>query len=277
MKRACVIGWPIKHSRSPLVHGYWLRRYGIEGSYDKRAVPPEELARFLARLAENGMAGCNVTLPHKERAYALAGHKDEAARAVEAANTLWLEADGLHASNTDTYGFMTHLALSAPHWNDASRPVLMLGAGGAARAVAHGLVAGGARELRIVNRTRARAEELAERYGAAAVVVVDWEERERALADCGLVVNTTQLGMTGSPPLELDLTRLANDAVVADIVYAPLETPLLAAARAKGCTAIDGLGMLLHQAVPGFEKWFGVRPEVTRELRDLVVADLVGG
>lgn len=274
IKRACVIGWPIRHSRSPLIHGYWLKRYGVNGSYDKRAVAPEELADFLGHLAEHGLAGCNVTLPHKEQAFRLADVADDAARAVEAANTLWLEAGQLHASNTDTYGFMTHLAASAPRWNAARLPVVLLGAGGAARAILHGLLQGGAREVRLVNRTRARAEQLATHYGSE-VAVIDWAERERTLTDCGLLVNTTQLGMEGSPELELSLSRLATDAVVADIVYAPLETRLLAAARARGSIAVDGLGMLLHQAVPGFERWFGVRPEVTPELREIIVADLL--
>ncbi len=273
MKKACVIGWPIKHSRSPLIHGYWLKKYGLEGRYDKRAVEPEDLPDFLENLASNGLSGCNVTVPHKEAAFKLADHVDHAASAVQAANTLWLEGGRLHASNTDIYGFITHLNQSAPGWNDAGRPVALLGAGGAARAILFGLLQAGAREVRLLNRTIARAQDLASYYDHG-VEVVDWNRRDEALEGCGLVVNSTTLGMTGSPALELFLDRLPDDGVVSDIVYAPLETPLLAAAALKGCRTVDGLGMLLHQAVPGFERWFGVRPEVSDELRDLIVADL---
>lgn len=273
MKKACVIGWPIKHSRSPLIHGHWLDQYGIEGRYEKCAVEPEDLSEFLQNLAANGFSGCNVTVPHKETAFRLADVTDEAASAVEAANTLWLSNGKLHATNTDIYGFMTHLNSSAPGWNDLGRPVALLGAGGAARAILYGLVQAGAKDVRILNRTKARAMELASHY-TTGVSVVDWEGRDQALEDCGLVVNSTTLGMDGSPPLDLSLELLPRCSVVIDIVYAPLETPLLAAARQKGCRAVDGLGMLLHQAVPGFELWFGKRPEVTRQLRDLVVADL---
>ena len=273
MKKACVIGWPIKHSRSPLIHGYWLNQHGLNGSYDKVAVAPDDLADFLKNLEKNGYRGCNVTVPHKEAAFALADVVHEEARAVEAANTLWLEGGKLHATNTDIYGFMTHLDQSAPGWNDQQRPVALLGAGGAARAILFGLLNGGARDVRLFNRTRERAVELASFY-TDGVKVMDWETRNEGLADCGLVVNTTTLGMEGSHPLELSLATLPDDAVVADIVYVPLDTPLLAGAHNKGCRTVDGLGMLLHQAVPGFERWFGARPEVTDELRNLVVADL---
>ncbi len=273
MKKACVIGWPIKHSRSPLIHGYWLKKHGIEGSYDKRAVEPDDLADFLQSLEANGLSGCNVTVPHKERAFKLAETVDEAAKAVEAANTLWLEDGKLHASNTDIYGFVTHLNQTAPGWNDKGRPVALLGAGGAARAILYGLLQDGAPRIRLMNRTRKRADELSASYQNG-VTVIDWDKRHEGLEGCGLVVNSTTLGMAGSPALDLSLGALPDDAVVADIVYAPLETPLLASARQKGCRTVDGLGMLLHQAVPGFERWFGIRPEVTPELRDLVVADL---
>lgn len=273
MKNACVIGWPIKHSRSPLIHGYWLRQHGIEGSYTKRAVEPHELSDFLQNLQQHGFCGCNVTVPHKEAAFKLAEVVDEAASAVGAANTLWLDKGKLHASNTDIYGFMTHLDQSAPGWNDKDRPVALLGAGGAARAILYGLKQAGASDIRLFNRTKARADELKAYYDEG-VSVVDWDRRDEGLDDCGLVVNSTTLGMTGSPQLDLSLDALPGDAVVADIVYAPLETNLLAAARKKGCCGVDGLGMLLHQAVPGFERWFGVRPQVNKALRDLVIADL---
>jgi shikimate dehydrogenase len=274
MRRACVIGWPVEHSRSPLIHRYWLKHYGIDGDYVKEAVRPEELARFLGSLGARGYAGANVTLPHKEAALRAAESADEAAMAIGAANTLWLDPDGtLHASNTDAYGFMTNLEAEAPDWNAGRRPVMLLGAGGAARAILHGLLAAGVSRILLANRTRDRAEDLAEAFGEA-VEMVDWADRNRALQGCGLLVNATSLGMTGKEALDVDLAALPNDAVVADIVYSPLETDLLAAARARGNRVVDGLGMLLHQAVPGFERWFGVRPEVTPELRAHVAASL---
>ena len=276
MIRACVIGWPIEHSRSPLIHCYWLKQYGIDGSYEKVAVPPEELDTFLENLRESGFAGANVTLPHKEAALRAADSADDAARAIGAANTLWLDAGGrLCAGNTDAFGFMANLKTEAPEWQAGTRPVTVLGAGGAARAVVHALLAEGVAETRLTNRSRERAEVLAHDFGAR-VHVVDWAARHAALADCGLLVNATSLGMTGAPPLEIDLTELPVDAVAADIVYTPLQTPLLAAARMRGSRAVDGLGMLLHQAVPGFERWFGVRPAVTPELRAEVAATLRG-
>ena len=274
MRRACVIGWPVEHSRSPLIHRYWLQQYGIDGAYEKEAVRPEALARFLGSLGAQGFAGANVTLPHKEAALRLAAVADEAARAIGAANTLWLDQTGrLCASNTDAYGFMTNLNQAAPDWNEARRPVMVLGAGGAARAILHGLLAEGTTRIFLANRTHDRAEALAHAFGPA-VEVVDWEDRNRALSSCGLLVNATNLGMTGKEPLEIDLAALPKDAVVADIVYSPLKTPLLAQARARGNRVVGGLGMLLHQAVPGFERWFGVRPEVTPELRAHVAASL---
>ncbi len=279
MKKACVIGWPIKHSRSPLIHGYWLQKYGIEGSYEKVAVRPDDLEVFIDHQRQNGLAGCNVTVPHKEAAFALADIVHDDAKAVAAANTLWWDGDRLlHATNTDIYGFISHLVHSAPDWNKTARPVTVLGAGGAARGVVFSLLRAGASEVRLVNRTREKAESLARQFSGMGdrVRVVNWSERTTALAGAGLLVNTTSLGMEGSPPLDLSLEALPDSAVVADIVYAPLETPLLAAARQKGCVAVDGLGMLLHQAVPGFEHWFGVCPQVTKELRDLIVADLTG-
>ena len=274
MRRACVIGWPVEHSRSPLIHRYWLKQYGIDGAYEKEAVRPEALARFLGSLGAQGFAGANVTLPHKEAALRLAAVADEAARAIGAANTLWFDQAGrLCASNTDAYGFITNLNEQAPNWNEARRPVMVLGAGGAARAILHGLLTEGVTRILLANRTRGRAEALAQAFGPA-VEAIDWQDRNRALSGCGLLVNATSLGMTGKDPLDIDLAALPKDAVVADIVYSPLETPLLAAARARGNRVVDGLGMLLHQAVPGFERWFGVRPEVTAALRAHVAASL---
>ena len=276
MRRACVIGWPVEHSRSPLIHRYWLKQYGLDGAYEREAVKPEDLPAFLGGLAARGYAGANITLPHKEAALRLATVADEAARTIGAANTLWLdEAGRLNASNTDAYGFMTNLNAVAPGWNEGRRPVLVLGAGGAGRAVLHGLLAEGASRILLANRTSGRAQELADAFGPA-VTVVDWRERDRALLGCGLLVNATSLGMTGKEALDLDLALLPSDAAVADLVYSPLETRLLAAARSRDNRAVDGLGMLLHQAVPGFERWFGVRPAVTDELRAHVAASLGG-
>ena len=272
--RACVIGWPVEHSRSPVIHRYWLDQYGIDGAYEKEAVRPQDLRDFLQQLWTRGYIGANVTLPHKEGALRAARSADEAAITIGAANTLWLDPDGaLHASNTDAYGFMTNLDAEAPQWKAATGPVIVLGAGGAARAVLYGLIKAGASRILLANRTQARAETLASEFGAT-IEAVDWDARHEALGDCGLLVNTTSLGMTGQEPLEMDLSAMRSDGVVADIVYVPLETELLAAARARGLACVDGLGMLLHQAVPGFERWFGVRPEVTAELRAHVMATL---
>jgi shikimate dehydrogenase len=276
MRRACVIGWPVAHSRSPLIHGYWLRRHGIEGSYTRRPVRPDDVVSFLGGMREEGFVGCNVTLPYKETAYAVAARKEPAAQAVGAANTLWHEGGRLVADNTDTAGFMAHLHASAPELRLAGRAAAVLGAGGAARAVVFGLLDAGVGEVRVFNRTAERGARLAQHFGAKAKAY-PWGERCDRARDVALLVNATSLGMKGGGWLEMDVGGLAADCVVADLVYAPLETELLAAARARGLAAVDGLGMLLHQAVPGFEKWFGVRPAVTEELRELVLADLGGG
>ncbi|MEZ5853011.1 MAG: shikimate dehydrogenase [Hyphomicrobiaceae bacterium] len=275
MKRACVIGWPIEHSRSPLIHGHWIRTYGIDGSYTKVAVRPEEAPRFFQTLAQQGFAGCNVTLPHKRAAYEAAAVREASAEAVGVANTMWLEDGRLHCANSDTYGFMRHLEVSAPAWQAKDAPVVVVGAGGAARAIVFGFLEAGVGAVRVVNRTRARAEEIAAHFGAK-VHAHDWGEMRTVTGDAGVVVNTTSLGMAKQGALDLDVSVLPAHCVVADIVYVPLETELLAHARARGLVAVDGLGMLLHQAVPGFEKWFGVRPEVTRELREIIVADIEG-
>lgn len=274
VKRACVIGWPVAHSRSPVIHRYWLKLYGLEGDYEREAVRPEEIEHFLRTLGGRGYAGANVTLPHKEAALAAADRADHAAAKIGAANTLWLDARGLlHASNTDAYGFMTHLSAEAPDWNKGKRPVLVLGAGGAARAILHGLIEAGAAKILLANRTGDRAKALAKSFGPR-VSVVRWEYRNQAHAGCGLLINATSLGMTGKAPLDIDLSTLPEDALVADIVYSPLETKLLAAAKGRGNRVVDGLGMLLYQAIPGFERWFGLRPEVTPELRAHVAAQL---
>jgi shikimate dehydrogenase len=272
MKRACVIGWPVEHSRSPMIHGYWLKRHGIDGAYEKRAVSPEDIDGFLRDLAGHGYAGANVTVPHKQAALRAAAYVDDAARNVGAINTLWLEGGALYASNTDIHGFLANLDDRAPGWDAPGRPAVLLGAGGAARAAVRGLLDRGFAEIRLMNRTRERAEELARFFGAA-VTVLDWERRSSALEGSGLLINSTTQGMNGTA-LDIDLRALPADAVVHDIVYVPLETPLLRQARERELRTADGLGMLLHQAAPGFERWFGVRPEVTPELRALVIRNI---
>jgi shikimate dehydrogenase len=268
---ACLIGWPAAHSRSPLIHRYWLRTLGIEGGYVVEAVPPEEFKDFVLRLSLRGFVGANVTIPHKEQALALS-KPDARAMAVGAANTLWFKDGELCSTNTDVEGFINNLDASAPGW-DKVEEALVLGAGGAARAVVFGLIERGIKTVHVANRTLPRAQALAEKFGAA-VQPSAWSEVAGLLPRAGLLVNTTSLGMHGQPPLEIDVSLLPTTAVVADLVYVPLQTELLAAAHARGLRTADGLGMLLHQAVRGFELWFGRRPEVTPELRALIEADL---
>ena len=273
--RAFVIGHPISHSRSPLIHRHWLDVHGLPGSYEKIAVAPDDLDAFIGGLREAGFVGGNVTVPHKGRVLELADAVDEAADAIGAANTLWFDEGDLVAGNTDTIGFLASLDDEASGWDGRGASAVVLGAGGAARAVVHGLVERGF-EVAVANRTFLRAAELAEEHEGD-VWAYAWDELPSLLRSADVLVNTTMLGMTGQPPLDLDLGGCKRDALVADIVYTPLETPLLAAARARGLRAVGGLGMLLHQAVPGFERWFGVRPEVTPELRALVEADVRRG
>lgn len=273
MKRACVIGWPIEHSRSPLIHESWLKQYGIEGAYTKEAVKPGKVADFLSTLTERGFAGCNVTIPHKEATFNAADVRYPEAEAVGAANTVWIEDGKLHATNTDTYGFMAYLNAKAPSWAAGDPKVVVLGAGGAARAIVFGLLEAGQKNILLINRTEARARDLCAHFGNRAHVA-SWEERTTALKGAGLVINTTSLGMVGKGALDIDLAGVNPDCVVSDIVYAPLETALLKAASARGLKTVDGLGMLLHQAVPAFEKWFGVRPEVTPDLYQRVAEDV---
>ena len=270
-RAACLIGWPAAHSRSPLIHHYWLRTLGIEGGYNIESIPPEGFAEFVLHLSTHGFVGANVTIPHKERALALT-RPDQRARAVGAANTLWYENGELRSTNTDIEGFLNNLDACAPGWDRAGE-ALVLGAGGASRAVVFGLIERGVRLVHVANRTIDRARALADQFGAR-VHPVSWDAAADLLPRAELLVNTTSLGMHGQSALELDIGRLPSQAVVADLVYVPLVTPLLAAARACGLQTADGLGMLLHQAVRGFELWFGRRPEVTPELRALVEADL---
>jgi shikimate dehydrogenase len=271
-RAACIIGWPAGHSRSPLIHNYWIRQHGIAGEYRKEAVPPEQFAAFLASLAGRGYVGANVTIPHKEAALALST-PDARANAVGAANTLWRDGDTLRSTNTDVEGFLGNLDAAAPGWDRDLRSAVVLGAGGSARAVLFGLIERGVPRIPLVTRTLDRAQALAQRFGAA-VVPSPWDEAGALLGSAGLLVNSTSLGMKGQPPLEIDVALLPANAVVADLVYVPLVTPLLSAARARGLATADGLGMLLHQAVRGFSLWFGVKPAVTPELRALVEADL---
>lgn len=273
MKKACVIGWPIEQSRSPLIHGHWLKAYGIDGAYNKVPVQPEHLAAFLGSLEANGFAGCNVTVPHKEAAYRLADVRHASANAVGAANTLWVDQGKLIVANTDTYGYMRNLSQCHPDWQVANAPVCILGAGGAARAIVYGFLAAGVTEVRIFNRSAARARDLAQHFGPQ-VKAFDWDERSRGSATACVVVNTTTLGMKGEGDTGLEVSRLSAHCIVSDIVYVPLETALLARARLRGLRTLDGLGMLLHQAVPGFEKWFGVTPRVTSELFQLIAREI---
>ena len=270
-RAVCLIGWPAAHSRSPLIHHYWLRTLGIEGGYSIEAVPPEFFAEFVLYLKRRGFVGANVTIPHKERALALSV-PDARARAVGAANTLWYEGSELRSTNTDIEGFINNLDACAPGW-DRIEEALVLGAGGSSRAVVFGLIERGIKHVHLANRTLERAQALADQFGAV-VQPATWDAIGDLLPRAGLLVNTTSLGMHGQPALELDIIRLPSHAVVADVVYVPLETALLAAAKARGLKTADGLGMLLHQAVRGFELWFHQRPEVTSELRALVEADL---
>jgi shikimate dehydrogenase len=268
---ACLIGWPAAHSRSPLIHRHWLRTLGIAGGYVIEAVPPDEFKDFIFRLSLRGFAGANVTIPHKEQVLTLT-RPDERARAVGAANTLWYQDGELCSTNTDVEGFINNLDAAAPGWDKAGE-ALVLGAGGSARAVLFGLIERGIRRVHLVNRTMERARALADQFGVS-IVPAGWDAVGGLLPRAELLVNTTSLGMHGQPALELDVISLPPNAVVADLVYVPLETPLLVVAHARGLKTADGLGMLLHQAVRGFELWFGRRPEVTPELRALIEADL---
>jgi len=274
-RKAFICGYPIAHSRSPMIHGYWLKKYGIAGTYEAIEVAPADFAPFVANLKASGFAGGNATIPHKEAAFQAVSRRDEAAELIGAVNTLWFEDGSLVGGNTDALGFAANLDEYAPDWTDVG-PAVVLGSGGASRAVIQALKERGFKDIRIVNRTLARAQELADRFGAGVSAHGTWGTGE-VLSDAGLLVNTTSLGMAGkgkADTLPADPGLLPRHAIVTDIVYVPLETPLLAAARKQGLRTVDGLGMLLHQAVPGFERWFGRRPEVTRELRDMIVAEM---
>lgn len=270
---AGVAGWPVKHSRSPRIHNYWLRRYGIDGVYVPLAIPPERAKDAIRMLPALGIRGLNVTVPNKEEAYKAMDEVDRWAQRMKAVNTIMVRDGILYGANTDAFGFLESLREARPDWRADAGPAVILGAGGAARAIVAGLQDAGTPEIRIANRTPDRSAAIRDEFGKPVRPVL-WEKRADVLEDAALLVNTTSLGMEGQPALDIDLSKLPADAVVYDIVYVPLETPLLAAARARGNPAIDGLGMLLHQARPGFREWFGTDPVVDQALRDHVLAAL---
>jgi shikimate dehydrogenase len=263
---AGLVGWPVAHSRSPVIHNHWLARYGIPGRYVLFGVPPEKLEPAVRGIATLGLRGCNVTTPHKQAIFPLLDRVDDLARKIGAVNTVVVEKDGtLSGYNNDGNGFVQSVRDAVPGWGPDSGPIVIVGAGGAARAIIASLQAQGAREIRIVNRTRSRAEELHDRFGDP-LVVIDWEKRADVQDGAALLINATNQGMTGKPPLDIALDALPRDAIVADVIYVPRETPLLAAARARGNRTVNGLGMLLNQARPAFNAWYGVMPDITPEL-----------
>ncbi len=269
---AYVLGWPVKHSRSPKIHSYWLQQLGLSGTYGYIEVSPENLAATVSELRANGFAGANITVPHKEAVFALCDTVTAQAKAVGAANTIWLKDGMLHGDNTDIYGFAQNLTDFAPHWR-TGQTALVFGAGGAARAILYALVSQGYSKILLVNRGLERAESLAAHWPHY-VEALNWESGLARLPEADLLVNTTSLGMSGQPPLKFPLEGAKASLIINDIVYVPLQTDLLKQARSKGLTAVDGLGMLLHQAVPGFQHWFGKTPQVTPELRGLIEHDI---
>jgi shikimate dehydrogenase len=271
---AGVMGWPITQSRSPALHNFWFAQHKLAGTYVPLAIPPERLGRALRALPALNFVGCNVTIPLKQAAFAVVDEVDETAKAIGAISCVIVREDGsLAGTNNDWYGFTHNIFEFVPGWRADAGPAVVMGAGGAARAVIYGLLRSGAREVRICNRTLARAQALATAFGARAHVV-PWEERHDALDGAAMMVNTTSQGMAGHPPLELSLERLPKSALVNDIVYIPRETPLLVAARARGNSVVTGLGMLLHQGVPAWNAWFGIEPTVTPELRAAIEATI---
>ena len=271
---AGVMGWPVMHSRSPKLHNYWFERYGLAGTYVPLAIQPEGLEKALRALPALGFAGCNLTIPHKEQALRIVDHADARARRIGAISCVTVNADGsLTGTNNDWYGFVENLREAFPGWRADAGPAVVMGAGGASRAVVDALIHEGAKEIRLINRTRARAESLATALGGP-VTVLGWDERHRALAGAALLVNTTSQGMVGNPPLDLSLDALPRTADVCDIIYIPGETPLLKAARERGNRTVNGLGMLLHQGRPAWRSWFDREVEVTAELRALIEATI---
>ena len=273
---ACVIGWPVKHSRSPVIHRFWLNELGLDGDYVIQPVEPERVVDFFAGFTASGFVGCNVTVPHKEAAFAAVHRREAVAEETGALNTVWIEHGRLVGTNTDPAGFLANLDSGAPGWDANAGPAVVLGAGGAARAIVWALIKRGFAPVTVVNRTRERAEALADRFGPA-VAIAGWESLPRLLGTAHVLVNTTTLGMHGQPLLDIDVSRLPADAVVNDLVYVPMETPLITSASVAGLRAVGGLGMLLHQAVPGFTHWFGMRPAVTPALSALVQKSIEAG
>ena len=274
---AGIMGWPVAHSRSPALHNFWLDEQGVDGVYVPLAVRPEKLETALRSLPALGFRGCNLTIPHKRAALSIVDRVDPLARRIGAMNTVVvMPDDSLEGSNTDVFGFRENMRDHVPDWKPAAGPAVVLGAGGAARAVVAALIADGVTEIRLTNRTIARSEQVAADLASPGcqLTIVSWDERAAALYDAELLVNTTSLGMTGEPELQIDITRLPPTAIVVDIVYVPLDTALLASARRRGHRTVDGLGMLLHQGRPGFEAWFGTPARVTRELRTAVLTTL---
>ena len=267
---AGVMGWPVMHSRSPLLHNYWFKQHGLTGTYVPLAIAPATLAVALRALHPLGFAGCNLTLPHKQAAMTVVDEVDALAKTIGAISCVIARPDGsLAGTNNDCYGFIENLRQSQPGWHADAGPVVVIGAGGGARAVCYGLAQEGAREIRVVNRSLARAQEIANNFGGP-LKALPWEQRHDALDGAAMVVNTTSCGMVGQPALDLKLDKLSKNALAADIIYIPLETPLLAAARARGNPTVNGLGMLLHQGRPAWKAWFGIEPQVTAELRALL-------
>ena len=264
-----MIGWPISQSKSPLIHGHWIQKFDLDASYDAIAIKPENFETSIQDLIDDGFRGANVTIPHKEAAFQICNQRSDRAEKIGAVNTLVFRDGIIHGDNTDGIGFYNNIKSSLPNWDPSTGPSAVLGAGGAARAILWALINGGCREIRLWNRTKSRADQLAEEFGSSVLPVASTEE---AIQNADFLVNTTSLGMTGQPPLQVDISGLASYAVVTDIVYAPLKTDLLIKAESNGHPVVDGLGMLLHQAVPGFEAWFGKTPKVTQELREMILA-----
>lgn len=274
VRKACVIGWPVKHSRSPLIHMYWLKKYGLQGTYEKHEVCPEALGDFLWNLPNSSYVGCNVTIPHKERTFEIVEVTDETTKKLGVVNTVFIDGDKVCGISTDGEGFIQSLLASQSGYDLRNKHITLLGAGGAARAIAGTLATRGVSGIAIANRTINKAKAIQHDFGKV-IYPVDWKNRSEILPETDILVNTTSLGMTGQPPQDIDLEKLKPDTIVADIVYVPLETRLLTKAKSRGNPIVYGLGMLLHQAVRGFELWFGKRPEVTQELYELVAADIV--
>jgi shikimate dehydrogenase len=273
MRKACVIGWPIAHSRSPLIHNYWLKKYGIDAAYEKKAVKPENVAQFIVNLATSEFVGCNVTIPHKEKVFQAVAVADKIASRMGAVNTVYLKDGAVCGTNTDGEGFIASLHHSYPAFDLRTKTAIIIGAGGAAKAIIGALLDEGAARIGIVNRTRERTLGLQEQFGSR-VFEINATMMSDALKNCNLLVNTTSQGMEGQPQLAVDIRHLKQDALVADIIYVPMETAFLEKAKQLEHPVLGGLGMLLHQAVRGFELWFGLKPEVTTELYELVAADV---